>query len=220
MWKSRTRLILPAAAALLGALLFTLLQAREPACRGHSLSYWLEAAAAGSQDATNAVRTIGTNAIHFVLDWLSYEPPLWQWKAARLPILRCCFHPRKLADGTINKKGLTGFEILGTNAVSAIPAIVALRKDNQHLTRSSFAAGALACLGAQALPHLTGALSDTNYVHRADAVAALARMPSHGVARSACLAAILKATSDPNPFVRRFATNALERLRTEVPPDP
>jgi hypothetical protein len=200
-------LTLLAAAAVLGALLFILLQPSEPSYGEHPLSYWLQAStSSGSEDAKTAVRAIGTNAIPLLLDWISYEPPTWKWKAAQLPILRYYFEPRRLADINNNQKGLRGFEILGTNAVSAIPFLVAYRKDNEHFTRSSSAACALSCLGEQALPHLTQALSDTNYIHRADAIVALSRMPRYGVSKNACVDAILKATSDPNPYVRHFAT--------------
>src|SRR4051812_1263402 len=86
-------LIVPAIVALV--LLLPSKSQKEPHYSEHSLSYWLNAYGAQwygpipnpftpeFDTATNALAQIGTNAVPFLLKWMSYERPSWRGNAIR-----------------------------------------------------------------------------------------------------------------------------------------
>src|SRR2546427_4119883 len=67
---------------------FCLLRSRDPVSAGKPLSYWLEQIALNprsSDDAVNAVRSLGTNVIPRLLaDLKGDRPMLWQYRVNRL----------------------------------------------------------------------------------------------------------------------------------------
>src|SRR5690349_4235483 len=80
----RRRLIWLAAtaASVFGALLFVWLRPTEPSYAGHSLSYWLRRTyhpdPSISGQAEEAIRSIGTNAVPMLIQWLSERDPEWK----------------------------------------------------------------------------------------------------------------------------------------------
>src|SRR6266404_3207967 len=71
--KKRVLLIVVLSAALLALYAFVFIKKGEPTYKGHSLSYWLDATP--SDESKSAVLAIGTNAIPYLLEWLTYNPP-------------------------------------------------------------------------------------------------------------------------------------------------
>jgi hypothetical protein len=216
MWKPTTLLFLLACLAAIGALVFTLTRPTEPSYKGHNLSYWLQIADS-NDEAVAAINAIGTNAIPVLLRWMTYEPPRWRKSLAKVAYK--FKQDDKMFDylfGTERHKAMLGFALLGTNAASALPALVTLMKDTTNPPRAAVATHALAYLGQPALPYLTDALSDPNATRRATVVIAISAMAFHGASTNDCLTPLLKATTDADPAVRHTAWNAIVHIAPQV----
>src|SRR5262245_21189458 len=71
------------------ALLLISRRTSEPIYNGRSLSDWLARYGAGpdSDEAEDAIRAIGTNALPFLIEWIQHDPPAWRRSLYhRLPI--------------------------------------------------------------------------------------------------------------------------------------
>jgi hypothetical protein len=126
---------------------------------------------------TLAIRAIGTNGIPRLLELMSSEPTPWSQMrsalAARLPArweqfiyplsARTIFERRRVA-------AYNGFDILGSNAVSALPVLSdGFLQGRTELERSC----AIAAIGPKGVSILTNALSSTNAAVRDSAALAL-----------------------------------------------
>jgi hypothetical protein len=90
--RKRKRVVLLGACLLVAALLVSLL-AREsgPRYNGRSLSKWvvlydkhaMTQESPEFAEAVQAIQTIGTNALPYLLKWIQQEPPSWQRTALR-----------------------------------------------------------------------------------------------------------------------------------------
>ena len=110
---------------------------KEPEYEGKTLSEWIvmsrqtrhpETIPPVAIQARDAVQHIGTNAIPFLLRWTGYEPSGWKRKIRdSLVIGGDNFFTRTFArdyrDGRA-ARGERGFELLGTNAIIALPELV------------------------------------------------------------------------------------------------
>jgi hypothetical protein len=121
------------------ALVFLLVQPKEPSFRGRTLSAWLVDAVPQINDMTNyryaafrqatanrAIKEIGTNAIPWLLKWMQATPsPLKD----RLNLLLDKQHVIQFRFEKFEwkqSKALYGFEILGGDALPAVPALLRL----------------------------------------------------------------------------------------------
>src|SRR5438093_3524857 len=161
---------------------FMALRPREPVYQGKRLSEWLEEfSRVGrgqiNQEAENAIRQIGTNALPFlVADLCRKDSPhklaLMEWynKWSSLK-----FQFKTSAD----RRGpaLMGFYVLG-NAGKLGPAAKPFMPSLGKLLDSQpdKAAFALQYIGAESTPYLTDALSHTNWLVRTWAAVALAKL--------------------------------------------
>ncbi len=186
-WR-RTAILVIGLAIALAALLWALLPRREaePTYEGRTLSRWLITAidcrydyheAAKAKEATNAVHHIGTNALPWLVKSLDCEIPKWRDNLVdRLP--RNTFaHPRLARPllgqaGTRLWVGLTGFEILGEEAVPAIPALMALAGDWQSETKCMGVLLALSHLGDSGSTCLVSVVTNTSVPTRQRTTAA------------------------------------------------
>jgi HEAT repeat len=190
--------------------------------QGRSLSEWLDIAGrddGASEQAKAAIRAIGTNAVPTLLTWIRHEDPNWRWR--RRVVLRAV--PKSAWDtrlvmllsgitaGDNVYRAVNAFDILGTNAVSAIPALVSLSKDTNRPHAAFYAINALSLLGPPACPHMVAALRDTSRPYR-DVFARdfpnLASFVGTNVCRHALAAALL----DPDPSVREASAGALAEI--------
>jgi hypothetical protein len=141
----------------------------EPTYHGRSLSSWIDiyrtepAGSAKQQHAQYAINQIGTNAVPWLLKWLTNEPPAWKVKLAfeRIPwlvtstnrLVRQWFW--KYQDGD---RSLPGFRVLGPKASSAVPTlehIIDQHRGTVVPNRTALQAlGALAYSGTDGLPKL------------------------------------------------------------------
>lgn len=110
--------------------------------------------------AAAALREAGTNAIPTLLEWMRYETPGWHrslasclntlpWKVG-LSIANC--RPsRATVYRRVHRAGAaeTCFRLLGTNAVSAVPALTTMLQDGSHPETASRARAVLRCVNPQ-----------------------------------------------------------------------
>ncbi len=176
--------------------------------RGSALS------SAAFQEADVAVRAIGTNALPYYLKWICYESPSWR-RTLRLKLpARMAFNPivDNWLEGAAARRARyagEGIGILGTKAVSAIPALEALMKDRTRPESSFHAIMALGSIGEQSVPVLMAALADPQQPNRSQIVNSFHNLTSERGA-NACLAIVVKALTDKDASVRTAATNVLK----------
>ncbi len=161
---------------------FMALRPREPVYEGKRLSEWLEEfSRVGrgqiNQEAENAIRQIGTNALPFLVADLCREDSQrklalmeWynKWSSRKIPF-------KTFADrrGT----ALTAFYVLGNAGKLGPAAKPFLPSLGKLLDRQpDKAAFALLYIGAESTPYLTDALSHTNWLVRTWAAVALAKL--------------------------------------------
>jgi hypothetical protein len=212
-----------ALAALIALLAFP--TEREPEYSGRKLREWLKLYVqsgdrfSNGQEAAEAVRHIGTNALPWLLKWTNYEPPGWKIMlltnapaAARRPgylrsaYLRLLNRP---ADD-LNWLARFGFEILGPQARPALPEVQRRMADWGKPWRASRAMEAYTEItGPGAVPVLVSALLSTNANCRQSAAFCLATLGTNGAAAAP---ALRNALNDQDPVARRFAGAALQKI--------
>jgi hypothetical protein len=228
MRKHRALLIATAFVGLALTLALLLRHDDEPRYNGRPLSKWLQVYSENvmSQntpefsEAEQAIRTIGTNALPYLLKWIQQQPPPWHRTAHRkLPESVSDSAPvRLLIDGrgyeTANG-AMLAFDILGSNAAPAIPEMVAAMNGTTNRTTAVRIIAALSGIGAPALPHMAAALSNTNQTGRS-AIPAYIRLMARHVGTNACLPPLTAALQDPDPAVRSSASWALSKLAPDL----
>ncbi len=201
----------------------------EPNYNGRSLSEWLalytraERNGGVPTEAELAVRSIGTNALPFLIASLRYELPLW--RKTLLTLATWPVEGKTLDEGKVvygrawilgrtarqTETADTGFVILNTNAAPAIPALEVLMKDDRKPTKALRAIWALGEIGGPAVPALTNALADTNQANRCRIMEALYGIEINSANHyrdtptGVCLPALTRALNDLDPEVRRQA---------------
>jgi hypothetical protein len=190
----------------------------EPHYQGRSLSEWLNAHYSAppwrySTEPGDAIREIGTNAIPYLLKWIRYHPSAFQ-KTARSKLAPSLLQTRlgRYLSGISAEdravRAVIGFSFLDTNAIPAIPHLVAIMRDTTRLEAARSSIGALSLIGTPALPALAAAFSDTNYPLRSEILPYLPYFDGTNSFSSYLKAALV----DPDPQVRSAATNALREI--------
>ncbi len=140
----------------------------------YGTSHWLGNARRGSaEQAEQAIRSFGTNAIPVYLNMIStHESPL------KLKLLR--FWPGMTAKlehraGEQRRRGAYGIAVLKGDAQPAVPALVNLlnHKDPDVRYCAVFALRSLGPVSSNALPALINCLNDSEFTVRDDAILAL-----------------------------------------------
>lgn len=127
------------------------------------------------QQATIAVRSIGTNALPSLLRWLRFQPSSTRHRISELvqklpaPISQNRF-VASLMDAPASRFQLTvgAFDILRAQANPAIPALNRLMNDTNNPYASQQAAYCLAFIGADAMSPLMIALADSAFPYRSE----------------------------------------------------
>jgi hypothetical protein len=191
----------------------------EPMYQAHTLSHWLELYSNPSSDAEeiearNAVLAIGSNAVPYLLKNLRHDIPDWKKKLTPKP--GSAFRTNELLEGfffgdyQVATHALSGFEILGTNANSAVPELTAML-NNTNARRSQKAMGALTLIGSKGLPVLTNAFADTNRPNRIALIYHIGWM-AEAVGTNAVYPLVTKALEDHDPKVRQAAERLVARF--------
>ena len=179
--KRRKRLALVLLTVIAGVVAYGLLNPNnEPKYQGRSLSDWLDEYQDSRRyengDPAIAVRNIGTNALPYLVKWISSRSS------------------RRVTQS------LNGFAILGTDAASAIPELQALMKDPTE----SAAKFALVRIGPPAIPAFKAAFADPNQPDRFKLLftfSMLMFMPG----TNSCFPILIEALTDHDPKVRHAA---------------
>jgi hypothetical protein len=222
--KRRNWLIFLAFAAIAVALFLVFAADSEPEYEGRPLSEWLaqcDGTVTSREKIRPAVRHIGTNAVPYLLKWISYETPSWRKTLYNKlpPPIRFKFQRWLQGKGGRQAEcAIVGFMFLGTNAVTAIPQLEALMNDNTKAVSSVRAIFALGNIGEPAIPVLQSALADSNHLNPELIVMTFECMASTS-GTNVCLPLLREALSHKNSAVRDRATNALERLERPIPSD-
>ncbi len=149
---------------------------KEPEYKGKKLSQWLRPAFNGSEptaDAIEAVRAMGTNALPDLLKKIAYQDSPGRNRfivvAQKVPNILGGGLMWRLARGDGNEVAFAaaelGFQALGTNAASAVPALTLfLDHTNEDVCRRAITA--LSWVGPEGLPPLLGLARDENYASR------------------------------------------------------
>jgi hypothetical protein len=181
-------------AAILVFLAARIFVSTEPNYRDQPLSYWIEehrrlnvfgdvilplqqepddSYQPGLREARAAIRTIGTPALPYLLEWMRYEPPdlgsrflPWAPISLRYKVDRAFFSQERANRANAAMKALP---LLGTNAAPAIPALAAMatktKTSNNYKARR--AALIMSKLGPEALPAMLNLWSNCLAVDKA-----------------------------------------------------
>jgi len=199
---------------------------REPEYGGKKLSEWVLINANAkmgryerTQEAEQAIRHFGTNAIPFLIEEIEYQWPAWRIRLGeaveQMPL------PRRLEDKLLMRiwppKGLDaeyGFGILGASARSAMPELISIMNRQQGTRSSEFAMRCMVQIGPEALWPLVGALTNnqSSSRHRQSASFAIGTMESNA---APAIPLLIRCLHDENSGTAICAVAALGRMKIE-----
>jgi hypothetical protein len=153
-------------------------------------------------------------------------PPPWKEKLFnKLPgwltqsefVVRLVIGPQK----SLAEEGFYVFGILGTNAAGAVPQLEVLINNPRRDETTILTFHALSSIGTPAVPALTNALANPQHRWRPMIVTTLGQMAVRGGPSETNLYApiFIQYCNDPDLSVRMHATNALEELLLQSPPE-
>ncbi len=165
----------------------------EPSYQGKTLGEWLK-----MPNAVNALREMGTNAIPALLARLTYRDP-----------------DLGLSREDISMGGVSGFIALGDQAVPALPALAAVMdSDDQNLAIRAMMA--TLGTGTNALPCLVKGLTSRHPDLRQESAHTLADWGAQfPKGRDTAVFLLRNLLTDPDPEIRRNATNQLTELEAK-----
>jgi hypothetical protein len=129
---------------------------QEPQYNWRTLSEWLGTAQIGklrgassseAREAAEAIRQIGTNALPFLVRWISYETPAWRRQIygalfSLTPTSRDNPFVRSVLGAKTEERSwqaMSGFEILSAEASPAVPDLARLMQNGKAILASNLA---------------------------------------------------------------------------------
>ena len=159
-------------------------------------------------------RNLTTNDIPRLVERLCYEPSVRRMRLAQTlsrwpkPFSSLANRVYPNSPGERRQKlALIGFEILGPEAVAAVPRLATLLANTNMPKTAGYAAMALAHIGPEGLPSLTNALATADQRLRLEILWALANNPAFRTS-PAGFALLTQCMNDPDPYTGSFAINA------------
>jgi len=178
----RLWLILLAVLVLVALIVAVVRPDREPSNGGRTLSEWLGCLATTAQpvpsqeeEAEEAIRHIGTDALPYLLKWIQYERPAWKKALNRITGGRLGKYDLLLEhkDETRAEQAEEAFRALGPEAcAAAIPELLRLMNDSNRSWGAGRAMFALTRMGTNARPALPALI--TLLTNRNDSAACFA----------------------------------------------
>jgi HEAT repeat protein len=173
-------------------------------------------------EAADAVRQIGTNALPWLLTWTRAGYAPWEVKVRSIahklpstvqdiPVVRRALFEK---DVEIGARGYAGFKILGGEARPAIPQLVSRMTDTNKQMRQT-AMLSLRCIGREGIPSLVEALANTNQPGRADVafyIGWVDWITDTGTNLGLAVPALIQSLKDKDAEVAEQAAMALGRL--------
>jgi HEAT repeat protein len=208
-----------------------LYQNREPSYQGKPLNEWLKIyittyngpegpQSARALESAEAVIQIGERGVPCLVKWISFEPAQWPFRVygrvlRKFPLgsgnnwlLKMMMQNQALFR---SHAATIGFEVLGSRASSAAPALTRLAKSTRPVQARMRALRALSCVGPSGVPPLLTALSDRDPNVGFFAAANLSSMTDLGSNGPVCVAALVRAV-EQNPRVAQPAIVAIGKL--------
>ena len=221
----RTRWLLGLAGVIiLTALVARVIRPSEPTYQGRTLSEWLRVYREGPdrrEQASMAVRQIGTNAFPFLLDWIAHDRPVSQLRNVvghLLELVPWRLRPAKWVDWASNEPGPSrpdlaelGLQILGDQARTLLPELTRLARDPASSWGTSV--HAIRCMnyiGKAAVPYLSAQLADTNAPYRGNVILLMCGLPTVCSNLDVFLPPLIRCLDDPDPTVRRSTFEGLD----------
>lgn len=205
---------------LIVAVCFFCVRESEPSYNGRTLSEWIdeeqrmdfyrqyEQGAPPSvthQQVQSAVRAIGTNALPLLLQWLRATNSSWKTTLAR----KTQTWPRWIQDNSALReltesdapqkhvRARMGFQLLGTNALPALPQLLRIFKSSTNPDEMYSAVATMTVLGADTIPPLLNVLeSGADVSHREYAIISLGAMSNVGTNAASAIPVLLKIARD------------------------
>jgi hypothetical protein len=210
---------------------------KEPVYKGKTLSEWLTVYASGvdegntqrTQEASDAVHHIGTNALPWLLKWSRQKSP----PGLRARLMRSLFKmPRPIAqrlrrgvtglrgpgdeEEVLRRSALAGFETLGAEANSGVGELAERLRNPRALSRSLDAARALAYIGKEGFPPLMAALTNAGGSNRLVAVNCIGKVRGAGTNASPAVPVLIQLVTGPDYRMASLAVTALGELALEA----
>jgi len=169
---------------------------------------------------------LASNSLPILTRWLNEEPsrePLLHQLLDRISLpdwaqnwINTHYNSRTIGQPNSAYLALIGFELMGTNAASAIPILAARLKDRPEDGSTENLVSALICIGPPAVPialNLTKSTNAPERSHGAYLLGALAAKPKDSVPE------LLRLAHDTNQETRSAAFTALAEFpKTEIDP--
>jgi HEAT repeat protein len=211
---------LVAAGALMALLWWLAVWSGEPRYKGRTLTHWLavyhkaQLNSPGEREAAAAIRSMGTNALPYLVARLTYRTPAW-----RLRMVSLVEHLPGPADDWLITLILgdedhiaaadAGFSLLGPQAAPAVPQLIRLL---EHKETWDMGIVGLQDIGAGGIPELTAAL--TNRANSPRVRAGLVQVLGSVGTNSTVVPTLVACLAD-DPHVAAQAVFALGRLHLE-----
>jgi hypothetical protein len=125
--RKRLALLLIATVIVASILLAVLAPEREPAYQGHNLTYWV-LDSADHQEQTDALRSMDTNTLPFLVKWACTPTPAWRASIESF----CANHPKWFPSSLVDRlrrntlrqwHSYSAFSLLRTNAYPSLPQL-------------------------------------------------------------------------------------------------
>ena len=210
-------------------LIALLTREREPSYSGKPLSFWvvqlcpMNPSSPGKPEAEKAIRHIGTNAIPYLLKWVSYEEP--ELRGIRQTVINAKdqfpITLRKRIPSSVDNwvsdvwnYGKNGgapeaFAILGTVATPAIPDLERLLQDTTKTNTCRMALYSLAAISTNSIPLVATRLTDPDAQQRIWAMEAVYCFPTLRTNAQPLVPLLVHCLSHPDKSVRRRAAYTL-----------
>jgi hypothetical protein len=227
--RKRGRIVLLAVALGLGTILFIALwPSREPSYEGKLLSQWVDSlidtnrpsdlASEKEQEVVcKAVRQMATNAVPFLVKWVSCDWPVHSRLFRAIPrgFRHKCFRlsPAVLHRQSYLRRGAAGKALifLGPEASSAFPALSRLLMEGKMFGPGGDAHWILREIGEPARPTLIATITN-NYPMRRRVIYDLGHLGPKGLSAVPTLKTLV---NDPDPGMRAISVEAIEAITGE-----
>jgi hypothetical protein len=190
----------------------------EPVYRGVKLSEWVvslgqaRAGLAPTEEEREAVLQIGTNALPFLIRWITYPPP-WDLRLFGIPLAL----PRQYTKAELAEGSLVALHVMGPCAAPALPGLVSVMKDTNdvvfHRVMNAIESVVrnLSTNASLVVPPLTQLLDSPN-----SQVAGIAAIELGNIGKQAqtdaIVATLARATESPDKYLRYCAAFGLGEM--------